>query len=147
MLDLLNFNFQWEFAIRLLLAVGLSGLIGLERQLRQEPAGLRTHMIVCLGSTLITIISIYGFSIDPARIAASILTGIGFLGAGTIIAKKDKVIGLTTAASLWFIAGLGIVVGVGMYTMAIIATMLSLVILNLWRLERKAGLKNHVKKR
>ena len=128
---------QAEFILRLFIAVVLSGLVGTERQLRKEPAGLRTHMLVCLGSTLVTIVSFYGFSMDPAKIAASILTGVGFLGAGTIIARKGKVIGLTTAASLWFIAGLGIVIGIGQYILAIAATIFSLIILNLWRLEKE----------
>lgn len=128
---------QTEFVLRLFIAVALSGLVGVERQLRKEPAGLRTHMLVCLGSTLVTIVSFYGFSMDPAKIAASILTGVGFLGAGTIIARKGKVIGLTTAASLWFVAGLGIVIGIGQYILAIVATIFSLIILNLWRLEKE----------
>ena len=130
-----------EFILRLFIALVLSGFIGIERQLRKEPAGLRTHMLVCLGSTLVTIISYSVFYMDPAKIAASILTGIGFLGAGTIIARKGKVIGLTTAASLWFVAGLGIVIGVGQYILAIISAVFSLIILNLWRLEREKKIK------
>lgn len=126
--------------IKLLIAFVLSALIGFERQLRKEPAGLRTHMLVCIGATLLTIVSI-NFQQDPARIIAGIVTGIGFIGAGTIIARQFKVIGLTTAASLWFVAALGITIGVGLYWLAVIATIVVLIILNLWKVEKKLGLK------
>lgn len=126
--------------IKLLIATVLSALVGFERQLRKEPAGLRTHMLVCVGATLLTIVSI-NFQQDPARIIAGIVTGIGFIGAGTIIARRFKVVGLTTAASLWFVAALGIAVGTGFYWLSVMATILVLIILNLWKVERKLGLK------
>ena len=133
--------------IRLLVAVVLSATIGFERQIRSQLAGLRTHMLVCLGATLITITSVYGFNADPARVAAGIVTGIGFLGAGTIIASQGKIKGLTTAASLWIASGIGIAVGVGFYTAAIISTLLVVGILELWRVEVKTGIKKFDRER
>lgn len=125
---------------RLLLTLLLSGLIGLERQVHRRDAGLRTHILVALGSCLIMLTSLYVFdiykdavSIDPARIAAGVITGIGFLGAGTIIREPEKVRGLTTAASLWVVAGLGLAVGVGFNKVAIYATVLVLVVLHFLR--------------
>lgn len=118
---------------RLLLSVVLSGLIGMERQLHRKGAGLRTHILVCLGSCLLMLTSLYVFDIykdiaqpDPARIAAGVITGIGFLGAGTIIREREGVRGLTTAASLWVVAGLGLASGVGFYSAAIFTTILAL---------------------
>jgi len=87
-------------------------------------------MLVCLGSCLFTIVSLYEFGMDPARIAAGIVTGIGFIGAGTIIAEQDKVIGITTAASLWVTAAIGLTVGVGNYILAAIATLLVFLVLS-----------------
>ena len=108
-----------EMVTRLLLTLVLSGLIGLERQVHRRDAGLRTHILVALGSCLIMLTSLYVFDIykdqvalDPVRIAAGVVTGIGFLGAGTIIRESDGVRGLTTAASLWVVAGIGLAVGV-----------------------------------
>jgi len=112
----------------LVLAVLLGALVGIEREMIHKPAGLRTHMLVCLGSCLFTIVSI-GFSVDPARIAAGIVAGIGFIGAGTIWAEKDKVQGITTAASLWATAAIGIAVGIGDYPLAIVVTLLVFAIL------------------
>ncbi len=139
-MDMNIINLNLIDVIKLLIAFVLSALIGFERQLRKEPAGLRTHMLVCIGATLLTIVSI-NFQQDPARIIAGIVTGIGFIGAGTIIARQFKVIGLTTAASLWFVAALGITIGVGLYWLAVIATIVVLIILNLWKVEKKLGLK------
>lgn len=130
---------------RLLVAAILSGFIGVERQLKKEPAGFRTHMLVCLGSALFTVISIFGFPSDPARLAANIITGIGFLGAGAIFATGGHVKGLTTAASLWATAAIGVAAGMGMYTIAVISTLLILIILELWRIEYQAGLKEKQK--
>ncbi len=111
-----------QIIIRLLLAVFLGGLVGLERELHGRVAGFRTHILVCLGSALIMLTSIYIFILyqglaltDPSRIAAGVVTGIGFLGAGTIIRFKASVRGLTTAASLWTVAGVGLAVGSGFY--------------------------------
>ncbi|MBO3769284.1 MAG: MgtC/SapB family protein, partial [Candidatus Brockarchaeota archaeon] len=101
----------------LVLAIVFGAIVGLEREKAHKPAGLRTHMLVCLGSCLFTIIS-EKFSVDPARIAAGIVTGIGFIGAGAIIAEQDKIVGITTAASLWATAAIGLTIGVGDYLLA-----------------------------
>jgi putative Mg2+ transporter-C (MgtC) family protein len=125
---------------RLLLTLVLSGLIGLERQVHRRDAGLRTHILVALGSCLIMLTSLYVFdiykyqvSLDPARIAAGVVTGIGFLGAGTIIRESDGVRGLTTAASLWVVAGIGLAAGVGFNKIAIYTTILVLIVLHFLR--------------
>jgi putative Mg2+ transporter-C (MgtC) family protein len=112
----------------LVLSMLLGAIVGIEREMIHKPAGLRTHMLVCLGSCLFTIVSI-GFSVDPARIAAGIVAGIGFIGAGTIWAEKDKVQGITTAASLWATAAIGIAVGISDYPLAIVVTLLVFAIL------------------
>ena len=112
-----------EQVIRLILSAGLGGMIGIEREKNHKPAGLRTHILVCVGSTLATIVSAHHYSSDPARIAAAIMTGIGFLGAGAIIASGNKgVHGLTTAATIWAAAAIGIAVGSGAYLLSIITT-------------------------
>jgi putative Mg2+ transporter-C (MgtC) family protein len=125
---------------RLLLTLVLSGLIGLERQVHRRDAGLRTHILVALGSCLIMLTSMYVFdiykdqvSLDPVRIAAGVVTGIGFLGAGTIIRESDGVRGLTTAASLWVVAGIGLAVGIGFNKIAILTTVLVLIVLHFLR--------------
>ena len=133
----------WELALRLLVAAALTGAIGLERELRERAAGLRTHMLVGLGSALFTLVSAYGFSdfhfsnasgitYDPTRIAAQVVTGIGFLGAGAIIRQGLSVRGLTTAASLWVVAAIGVAAGAGYYTGAVLTTIVVLV--SLWPL-------------
>ncbi|MFA5362126.1 MAG: MgtC/SapB family protein [Candidatus Omnitrophota bacterium] len=131
-----------DIVLRLVLSVVLSGLIGLERQIHRRTAGLRTHILVSLGSCLIMLTSLYVFELyrnvaglDPSRIAAGVITGIGFLGAGAIIRGRDGVKeqegvrGLTTAASLWIVSGIGLAVGCGFYNAAIYASFLALVIL------------------
>lgn len=126
---------DYEVALRLILACICGGLVGIEREKADKPAGFRTHILVALGATLMTIISIYGFSEftsvnkDPARIAAQIVTGVGFLGAGTIMREGFSVRGLTTAASIWLVAGIGMAVGAGMYFSAIVATAIMFIIL------------------
>jgi len=132
---------NYEFIIRLFLAVVLAGLIGLEREFHGRAAGLRTHIIVCLGSTIIMIASMQLYEsyadftsnkvvrIDPGRIAAGIVTGIGFLGAGVILQSGNIVRGLTTAACVWFVAGLGIAIGIGLYALAVEVTALALIVL------------------
>ncbi len=130
------FNFELETAFRLLLAVGLGALIGFERELKHRPAGLRTHMLVSLGATVFTVISL-SFDVEPARIAAGIVTGIGFLGAGNIIAQKGHIRGVTSAATLWVVAGIGLCVGVGQYLIAIISALLVFAILQLGRIEKR----------
>ena len=135
---------RWpEVLLRLALAGFLGASIGLERELREREAGLRTHLLVCVGSALFTIVSAYGFReflvnggsvvrADPTRIAAQIVTGIGFLGAGAIIRQGLSVRGLTTAATLWVVAAIGVAAGAGYYSAAAITTVL--VILSLWPL-------------
>lgn len=132
----------YEQTLKLVLAIVLSGLIGWEREKSHKPAGLRTHMLVCVGASLITITSVGYFAEDYARIISGIITGIGFIGAGAIIAQGTKgVHGLTTAASLWVVAAIGIVVGIGWYYLAVIATILIILILFLARLETKRSSK------
>jgi putative Mg2+ transporter-C (MgtC) family protein len=132
---------SWGDALlRLAVAAALGGAIGFERELREREAGLRTHMLVSLGSALFTIVSAYGFTeflrsgeatvrADPTRIAAQIVTGIGFLGAGAIIRMGLSVRGLTTAASLWVVAAIGMAAGAGFWEPAIVTTGLVLVLL------------------
>lgn len=119
---------NFETLASLLLAVALGAVVGFERERIHKPAGLRTHMLVCLGSCLFTIIST-SFSTTPAQIAAGIVAGIGFIGAGTIWAEKDKVQGITTAASLWATAAVGLAAGIGDYALAAVTTLLVFVIL------------------
>jgi len=136
--------------LRLLTATVFGLLIGYERESRQRVkgeeekggAGLRTHAMVCLGSCLITAVGIFAFPYDTARMAASIMTGIGFLGAGTIMATAGRIKGLTTAASIWVAATIGICVGVGNYLVALVATILSLIILELYRIEGISNIHN-----
>jgi putative Mg2+ transporter-C (MgtC) family protein len=129
---------DWDLAARLLLAAGLGSLIGAERERLAWTAGLRTHMLVCVGACLIMIVSAFGFSdiinsyhiiLDPSRVAAQVVSGIGFLGAGSILLRGDVVKGLTTAASLWTVAAIGLAVGGGLYVAALVATAIILVIL------------------
>jgi len=129
-----------QVMIRLFLSLVLGGLIGLERQLHRHAAGLRTHILVCLGSCLIMLTSLHVFDIykdkvplDPARIAAGVITGIGFLGAGAIIREREGIKGLTTAASLWVAAGIGLAVGCGFWKAGVFTTALSLIALLLLR--------------
>ncbi len=115
---------------RVLLAFILGGVVGFERQRTQRPAGLRTHMLVAAGSCCFTVASIYGFDDlgtvrDPARLAAQIITGVGFLGAGTIFRTGSTVRGLTTASSIWITASIGIVAGLGMLLLALFTTVLT----------------------
>jgi len=130
-------NLELELVVRLILGFVLSGLVGLEREVSLKPAGLRTHVLVGLGSTLLTILSLEAFpGSDPSRVAASIIVGIGFLGAGTILKNEEKVIGLTTAATLWIVASIGVATGAGFYILAIIATILAFSVLKLDIFER-----------
>ena len=131
-------SLSWpEVLLRLALAAALGGAIGFERELREREAGLRTHTLVSVGSALFTIAGAYGFrdfhgSFDPTRVAAQIVTGIGFLGAGAIIRQGLSVRGLTTAATLWVVAAIGLASGAGYYSAAVITT--ALVLLSLWPL-------------
>ncbi|MEQ6376582.1 MgtC/SapB family protein [Bacillaceae bacterium S4-13-58] len=133
----------WIMAIRIIIAALLGGIIGFERELNNHDAGLRTHILVAVGSCLMMLLSLFGFSpylndhenirFDPARIPSYVISGIGFLGAGTIMVHGVTIRGLTTAASIWTVAGLGLIIGAGMYPAAILTTiviLLSLVFLN-----------------
>jgi putative Mg2+ transporter-C (MgtC) family protein len=125
-------NIDWVVVLRLALAAVLGAIIGYQRERVKKPAGLRTHMLICIGSALFTILSIYAFNApnDPARVAAGIVTGIGFLGAGAIIRNREgMVVGLTTAASIWSIAAIGMAAGAGMYVVAAVSTVLALIVL------------------
>lgn len=131
---------QAEVTFELLLAAFLSMIIGLDRERRQRPAGLRTHMLVGLGSCLFTVLSVYAFpGSDPARIAAQIVVGIGFLGAGTIIKYERDVHDLTTAATIWATAAVGMAVGVGAWFLALAATVIIWFILAVIRRFSKEG--------
>ncbi|HAO7029468.1 TPA: MgtC/SapB family protein [Listeria monocytogenes] len=125
-----------DFILRLVVAGLLGAIIGLDREIRAKEAGFRAHFLVSLGSALIMIVSQYGFSqiatmqnvsFDPSRVAAQVVSGIGFIGAGTIIIQKKFVRGLTTAAGLWATAGIGLAIGAGMYWVGIAATLLTLI--------------------
>ncbi len=120
---------NWSQVAPLLVSVVLGGLIGLERELRGKPAGLRTNTLICLGSCIFTIISTNLSDSEPGRIAAQIVTGIGFLGAGAIIHSGIGVHGLTTAAVIWVVASIGMACGTKMYSLAIPATILTLIVL------------------
>ena len=125
---------ELETVLRLLLAVTMGALIGFERQHAGKPAGLRTHVLVCIGAALFTIASIYGFGegADPARVAAGIVAGIGFLGAGAIIRTPEGIlVGLTTASSIWAVAAIGLTAGAGLYILAPVATLVVLIVLRL----------------
>lgn len=129
----------WEVLIGLLLSLGFGAIVGFEREQARRPAGLRTHMLVCLGTCLFTIVS-YSFASDPARIAAGVVAGIGFIGAGTIWSEKDKVKGITTAASLWVTAAIGLSTGIGDYPLAGLVTLLTVVVLASERILTKKGI-------
>lgn len=115
---------KWEIIFKLILASILGGLIGLDRESTNRPAGFRTHTLVSIGSALIMLVSIYigQYGADPSRIAAQVISGIGFLGAGTILRTRTNIEGLTTAASLWVCAGIGLATGLGYYLGAIVTT-------------------------
>ncbi|MCL3851419.1 MULTISPECIES: MgtC/SapB family protein [Parabacteroides] len=130
----------WDFILRLFIAGLLGAVVGLDREYRAKEAGYRTHFLVSLGSALIMIVSQYGFqqiiqensvSLDPSRVAAQVVSGIGFIGAGTIIIQKQFVRGLTTAAGIWATAGIGLAIGAGMYGVGVAATILTLIGLEL----------------
>jgi len=144
-----------ELLLRMVLAVVFGGIVGLEREWHNHAAGFRTHILVCLGSATIMLLSIYGFSefinepnvrIDPARLAAQVISGIGFLGAGAIMRNGSGVTGLTTAASIWVVAAIGLCVGAGFIYAAIYATalvLISLLVLNKWEKYLMRNRRNH----
>ena len=152
-----------EIIIRVIVSIILGFTIGIERELTNKSAGLRTHILVCLGSTVFTILSIYGFSPqqlvpvaanpdtyrivqDPARIAAQIITGIGFIGGGAVLHHGVSISGLTTAASLWITAAVGMAVGTGSYPVAVVAAILTLVVLVAVRKLEVGFLAKHTRK-
>lgn len=132
---------------KILLAIFCGSLIGLERELKEKPAGIKTYMLICTGATLFTIISIafsefFGQANEPSRVAAQIITGVGFIGAGTIMFAQGYVRGLTSAAAIWMSAAIGMSIGIGMYMFSVIVTLviiLSLVAIG--RLESRLGLR------
>lgn len=151
-----------DFILRITAALVLGFLIGLERELTNKYAGLRTHILVCLGACIFTIISIYGFPTfadgdnvivnqatgirDTGRVAAQIVTGIGFIGAGTVLRNGPIIIGLTTAATLWISAAIGMTCGVGMYDVAIITTILAVAVLTIIRIFERRFIPTSIKR-
>ena len=121
-----------EMILRLLLATALGAIIGYQRERSGKPAGLRTHTLICIGAALFTVASLYGFSTtaDPARVAAGIVAGIGFLGAGAILRRGEGVVeGLTTAATIWVVAAIGLAAGAGLYLVAAVTTAIIMIVL------------------
>jgi putative Mg2+ transporter-C (MgtC) family protein len=137
-----DLTLQLDLAFRMLVAAVLGAAIGLEREIHEHPAGMRTHLLVSLGSAIFTVLSIYGFegvgqgnvapTVDPTRIAAQIVSGIGFLGAGAILKYGTSIRGLTTAASLWTTAAIGMAAGAGEWLIAAVGTFI--VVVSLWPL-------------
>ena len=138
-------TFDVEMLFRLLLGTGLGALIGFERELKRRPAGLRTHMLVSLGATIFATSSL-AFDIEPSRIAAGIVAGIGFLGAGSIIAHKGHVKGITSAATMWVVAGIGLSVGIGEYYIAIISAIAVFLVLRFEKIEKQMDSTKNVSK-
>ncbi|GAG66471.1 unnamed protein product [marine sediment metagenome] len=130
-----SFTFIYDILLPCILALIFGGLIGLQREKAERPAGLRTHALVCLGSTVFTLISYLGFSslydVDPSRIAAGIVTGIGFIGAGVIFRQGPLVRGVTTAASIWVVASVGMALGTKLYYLALLVTVLGFITLSI----------------
>lgn len=125
-----------DVIIKIILSIIFGGLVGLERELKQKPVGLRTNILICIGSTVFMIIGLniaktYSGNTDPLRVAAQIITGIGFLGAGSIIRSHGEVRGLTTAASIWVVAGIGLAIGNGYYLLAGLITLSVMFVLHL----------------
>ena len=132
-------NLTVEIILRLLLAVALGAGIGYQRERANKPAGLRTHILISVGSALFTVVSLFGFSdgVDPSRIAAGVVAGIGFIGAGVIFRgmRGDNVTGLTTAASIWATAAIGLACGVGWYLIATLVAAITVIVLILPRVK------------
>lgn len=130
-----SFAFIYDILLPCILALIFGGLIGFQREKAERPAGLRTHALVCLGSTVFTLISYLGFSslydVDPSRIAAGIVTGIGFIGAGVIFRQGPLVRGVTTAASIWVVASVGMALGTKLYYLALLVTVLGFITLSI----------------
>jgi len=140
----IDVSLQLDLAVRMLIAAVLGAAIGFEREIHEHPAGMRTHLLVALGSAIFTLLSIFGFgvsagssgggspNVDPTRIAAQIVSGIGFLGAGAILKYGTSIRGLTTAASLWATAAVGMAVGAGSWIVAVVGT--AIIVFSLWPL-------------
>jgi putative Mg2+ transporter-C (MgtC) family protein len=132
-------GFDWNNILQVVVATLLGGIIGLERETRGREAGFRTNMLIAMGACLFTILSIDGFPLldsnarDSARIAAQVVSGVGFLGAGALIQTRNRVKGMTTAATIWLVAAIGMTVGVGAYGLAIFTSLLTFVVLRLLR--------------
>jgi putative Mg2+ transporter-C (MgtC) family protein len=125
---------ELEMALRIVLATALGGVIGFQRERLDKPAGFRTHILIAAGAALFTVVSIMGFETDDtARVAAGIVAGIGFLGAGSIIRRGNHIEGLTTAATIWAVAGIGMAAGSGLYIISVITTAIILTVLLLPR--------------
>ena len=122
---------QVQIILRILLAAVLGAIIGYQRERVNKPAGLRTHILICLGAALFTVASIYGFiTADQSRVAAGVVSGIGFLGAGAIVRRQEGIVeGLTTAATIWSVAAVGLAAGAGMYLVAVVTTVIILIVL------------------
>jgi len=128
---------ETEMITRLLIATVLGGIIGFEREAAKRPAGLRTHMLVSISASLLTILSFDAFpGSDPSRIASNVIVGMGFIGAGCIVWSKKKVIGITTAASLWTATAIGIASGVGYISLALVTTLIAFFVLRLKWIEK-----------
>lgn len=151
-----NADFYIVVMARLIIAIFLASLLGVERELTGKVAGLRTHILVCAGACVFTLLSIYGFKMhvtegisgvnDPARIGAQIITGIGFIGAGTIMRTGSNILGITTAATLWMAAAIGMACGCGLFSIGLFATLLTLFVLILIRQFEKRFLSDYLKK-
>ena len=129
-------SFQLEIVLRLLLASALAATVGYQRERAGKAAGLRTHVLIGMGAALFTIVSMYGFAgsaVDPSRVAAGVVAGVGFIGAGVIFhgMRSEGVAGLTTAACLWATAAIGLAAGAGLYLFAIVATLIAVIVLGL----------------
>ena len=126
-------NLQVEIILRLLLAASLGAAVGYQRGRAGKAAGLRTYILIALGSALFTVVSMYGFNgtVDPSRVAAGVVAGIGFIGAGVIFrgSRGEEVAGLTTATSIWITAAIGLAAGAGMYLISVVATLITIGIL------------------
>ena len=123
---------ELEMVLRLLLAAALGAAIGYQRERAHKPAGLRTHILISVGAALFTVTSVYGFgnAADPSRIAAGIVAGVGFIGAGAILhARQEIVAGLTTASTIWIVAAIGLAAGAGLYLISAVATAIALIVL------------------
>ena len=145
---------EFEVIIKLVISVLLGGIVGFERERAHKMAGIRTHALVSMGAAILTIVSVEGFlnlkafdiygSYDPGRIISYIVVGIGFIGGGAILRKQDHVVGVTTAATLWFVAIIGILVGMGLFYIALSSTVISYLLLTMvWVFERKIQSSQH----